>query len=151
MLRRLFDLLPLLGALLLALLCGYLLGRLAMLRITLPASPVAVRDLGRGTVPTVRIDGVKNGNVAGTILGGARLAVGETIVVPDGSGAFRIPSSQLCTNIVSLSVPEGAQFVASRRGKKYYSVNSPAAAGLSPANLVFFKTAAEAEAAGFRK
>jgi hypothetical protein len=151
MLRRLLDFLPLLGALLLALLCGYLLGRLVTLKVSLPAAPIAVRDLSRPLVPTVRIDGVSGGNVEGVIVGGARLVIGEEIIVPDGSGAFRVPAAQFCTRLVTVAAPEGTRFVASKRGKKYYLVDSPQAAGLSPGNLVFFKTAEEAEAKGYRR
>ena len=46
---------------------------------------------------------------------------------------------------------ESTRYVASTRGKKYYVAGSPAAQRLSPKNLIFFTSAQEAEAAGFRR
>lgn len=45
---------------------------------------------------------------------------------------------------------EDAQYVASSRGQVYYSVACDAWRRLSPANLRWFRTAADAEAAGYR-
>jgi hypothetical protein len=42
-------------------------------------------------------------------------------------------------------------FVASKKGKKYYPVNCPAAGSLKEDNKVFFNTEAEAQAAGYSK
>lgn len=46
-------------------------------------------------------------------------------------------------------VPAGMYFVASNRGKKYYPVDSPAAARLKSENRVYFPDAAAAKRAGF--
>src|SRR5262249_39912345 len=48
------------------------------------------------------------------------------------------------------SRPVGASFVASRRGHVYYWVGCSAWKSLSKANLIYFKSAKEAETAGYR-
>ncbi len=50
----------------------------------------------------------------------------------------------------SVTVPEGATFVASSRGQVYYWVGCSAWRQLAQTNLRFFRTRAEAEAAGYR-
>jgi len=148
--KIIFELLPILGVIALALVCGYLLGRLVTTQ-SLPRAPIIIRASQSSLVPTVRIDGVRNGNLEGVALGGARFVMdGEPIVV-DGSGSFRVPAGPFLTNMVTVTVPDGMQFVASRRGKKYYSVTSAQAAALAPANRIYFRTAEEAERAGYQK
>lgn len=44
---------------------------------------------------------------------------------------------------------EKGSYVASKRGKKYYPANCSAAKSLKPENLIYFQTAAAAEAAGY--
>ncbi len=54
-------------------------------------------------------------------------------------------------NVIEVFVPAGMQFVASRKGKKYYAVDSAGGEKLTPENRVYFRTAAEAEAAGYQR
>jgi len=145
------DLAPFLGAILLALICGYLLGRLITERRALPVTAMTMRDLSRPLIPTVHLDGVFNGQLKGTMLGDARLFLGSGQVMPDQSGAFLIPAGSLLTNKIEITVPAGMRFVASKRGQKYYPVESASASALAPANRVYFRTAEEAEGAGYRK
>lgn len=145
------DLAPFLGCVLLALVCGYLLGRLVTERRSLVASPMVMRDLSRPLVATVRLDGVFNGSLKGAMRGEVRFFLGSEQVLPDASGAFLVPAGSLLTNKIEITVPEGMRFVASRRGKKYYPVDSASASNLAPANRIYFRTAAEAEGAGYRK
>jgi micrococcal nuclease len=49
-----------------------------------------------------------------------------------------------------VAVPEGMHYAASSRGTVYYAVTCDAWKRLAPANLRFFRTAAEARAAGLR-
>jgi len=145
------DLAPFLGAILLALVCGYLLGRLITERRALPNTSMEMRDLSRPLIPTVHLDGIINGSLKGTMLGEARLFLGTSQILPDGSGAFLVPAGTLLTNQIEITVPSGMRFVASRRGQKYYPVESASASALSPSNRVYFRTAEEAEGAGYRK
>jgi hypothetical protein len=145
------DLAPFLGAILLALVCGYLLGRLITERRSLVSAPMQMRDLSRPLVPTVHLDGVYNGQLKGTMLGEARLFLEDHQVVPDQSGAFLVPAGSLLTNKIEITVPSEMRFVASRRGQKYYPVESASASNLAPANRIYFRTAEEAEGAGYRR
>ncbi|MFH1444064.1 MAG: hypothetical protein ABIG34_01590 [Candidatus Peregrinibacteria bacterium] len=145
------DLAPFVGAILLALVCGYLLGRLITERHALPASPMVMRDLSRPLIPTVHLDGVYNGSLKGSMLGEARLFLGTTQILPDGSGAFLVPAGTLLTNQIEITIPAGMRYVASRRGQKYYPVDSASASALSPTNRIYFRTAEEAEGAGYRR
>lgn len=145
------DLAPFLGAILLALICGYLLGRLITERRAFVSTPMQMRDLSRPLVSTVHLDGVYNGQLKGAMLGDARLFLGSEQVMPDQSGAFLVSAGALLINNIEITVPAGMRFVASKRGQKYYPVESASASALAPANRVYFRTAQEAEGAGYRK
>ncbi|MDD5040992.1 MAG: hypothetical protein PHX87_01150 [Candidatus Peribacteraceae bacterium] len=149
--KKWLDLAPFLGAVLLALVCGYLLGRLITEQRSLVKTSIEVRDLSRPPVPTVHLDGVYNGSLKGSMLGEARLFLGSTQITPDASGAFLVPAGSLLTNKVEIAIPTGMRFVASKRGQKYYPVESASASNLSPANRIYFSTAEEAEGAGYRR
>ena len=136
-------------ALLLALILGILLGRI--LWITSQPVPLTVlREDHRSLIPVVRIDGIENGELTGVSHGDVRLFLGEQVIMPNGSGAFRVPAGNLLKNVAVIPVPAGMNFVASRRGKKYYPVASPSAAKLSPANRIYFRDAQAAERAGYQ-
>ena len=101
--------------------------------------------LGRLSIDTQKGSGV-------VITGGAN-AIGAALVDP--SRAIQPNTTQNGTNSESLTVQNTAQtpagdglYVTSSRGKKYYPVDCPAAAGLSKKNLVYYKTAMDAEKAG---
>ncbi|MDD4761990.1 MAG: hypothetical protein PHZ25_03150 [Candidatus Pacebacteria bacterium] len=149
--KKWLDLAPLLGAILLALIVGYLLGRLITERRTLPHTPMTMRDLGRSSVPTVHIDGVFNGQIRGMVRGEARLFLAGDQILPDQSGAFLTPAGPFLVNNVTITVPAGMRFVASKRGQKYYAITSASAANLAPENRVYFSSEEEAEGAGYRK
>ena len=59
------------------------------------------------------------------------------------------PSSARPSTTGVISVPTGAQFVASSRGRVYYHVGCSAWRGLSPSNLRWFSSHEEAAAAGY--
>lgn len=90
---------------------------------------------------------------SGVVITGGANAIGATLVDP--SRAIQSNSSQNSTNSESLIVQNTAQtpmgdglYVASSRGKKYYPVDCPAVSGLSKKNLIYYKTAIDAEKAG---
>ncbi|MBI3336642.1 hypothetical protein HYZ98_03710 [Candidatus Peregrinibacteria bacterium] len=89
--------------------------------------------------------------IEGRILGDARLFFGDELLIPTASGTFTVPPDLLLKNIVDIPVPDGMQFLASKRGKKYYPVGSAAGEQLVPENRIYFKTAEEAEKAGYVK
>jgi len=106
-------------------------------------------DADTADVAVVSIDGINNGALTGTAQGAVRLVAGDRIVLPDGSGAFVIDDAAILTNRVSIIVPEGMHFVASKRGKKYYPVDSANGQQIVPGNRVYFPDAGSAERAGF--
>ena len=101
--------------------------------------------LGRLSIGTQKGSGV-------VITGGAN-AIGATLIDPNRQIQTNI--AQNSTNTESLILQNTAQtpmgdglYVASSRGKKYYPVDCPAVSGLSKKNLVYYKTAMEAEKSG---
>lgn len=136
------------GSLLLALLVGYLLGRLMSAGPVAPG-PLQIVNDQREKIPVVTVEGIVNGEVRGTIDGTARFFLGVVPAIPDESGVFRLPAAPFLRNTVTVIVPEGMQFVASRKGKYYYTVRSANGERIVPENRVYFRKAEEAEAAGF--
>lgn len=116
-----------------------------------PEPMVIIDDPVISDVPVVRIEGIRDSALIGTIQGEVRLVAGDQIVLPNGSGGFAITDRDLLTNIIMIKSPEGMNFVASKRGTKYYPLDSAGAGSISPANRIFFRTAKEAEGAGFKK
>jgi hypothetical protein len=104
----------------------------------------------RPLVPTVILRGIENGELVGEMKGDVRLFLGDRQVIAGGSGAFRIPAGIFQTDIRTIVVPTGMRFVASKKGKRYYSVDAAQARTLAPKNRVYFRTAEEAKAAGYR-
>jgi hypothetical protein len=112
-----------------------------------------VADINPG-IATLKLDGVSNGTLKGEVAGREMrivvapqdirtVAVGSAFEVPVGNAVSIAPATS--------SVPADAQFVASKRGKLYYSVFDPRANEMAIQNRVYFKSAQEAEKAGFKK
>lgn len=135
-------------AIVLALIFGVLLGRIFGIA-SRPIPPTVLLEDRRPLIPVVRISGVEDGFVAGSVRGDVRVFLDEKIVVTDGSGSFRVPAGDFLHNVATVRVPADMRFVASRRGKKYYPVTSASAARLAPGNRVYFSDRESAERAGF--
>ncbi len=139
------------GVLLLSL--GYALGTFELARQEARApAPLNVlqEDIHRG-VPMVHVREINAGEIVGTVGSGARLVIGDTLIVSSLDGSFRTPAAPFLTNIIDVPVPHGASFVASSRGKNYYPVSSSAGEKLVPSNRIYFRTAEEAEAMGYKR
>ena len=132
---------------------GYLLGTF-VLRVEEAVSPAPItshhRDIHR-RAPIVHIEEIHNGTIVGIVGTGARLVIGETVIVPLPNRRFAIDASPFLVNIVDMPVPAGMLYVASSRGKNYYPVDSSAGQNLSPANRIYFKSGADAERAGYKR
>lgn len=126
-------------ALILGVMAGYLLGVSGA-----PQPPTILREDTRPLIPVVRIDGIDGAELTGVALGEVRLFHGERQILTSGSGAFRVRLPG-----ITAAVPSGMRFVASKRGTKYYPAGSPSAQRLSSANVLYFRDAAAAEAAGY--
>lgn len=116
-------------------------------RYTSSVEGLQIKQVQPTTVPTVHIAGIENQQLTGAVHGNVRFMLGQTPII--ASGAFSIPAGPLLRHKVSIHIPEGAVFVASLRGKKYYSVHSSRAQSLAPSNRVYFASAQEAQAAGY--
>lgn len=85
----------------------------------------------------------------GIAQGEVRVFVGDAMIVPNASGAFRVAARGLIQHLATPRSPAGMQFVASRRGRKYYPVTSRAGQNLTAENRIYFRSSDEAIAAGF--
>ena len=136
--------------LVLVLLLGLLMGILLEHRRLRPVPPMAlVDDVSVAAVPVVTIHGIRNGVLVGSMSGTVRLVAGGKPVLPGAEGGFTVSDSKLLTNVIEVTVPPGMQFVASKRGKKYYSVHSADGQRIVPQNRVYFPDEASAKKAGF--
>lgn len=110
--------------------------------------PISVEYTQPKHIPTVYLKGIKDAQVYGAIHGDVRVILGSE-VIQSASGAFVWPAGPLLTHQVTVSVPAGMNFVASRNGKKYYPITAAKVRSLVPKNRMYFQSALEAEAAGF--
>ena len=133
----------LLSVLCLAICSGVYIGRL--LAHTPPT--LSLKPDTRCRVPVVQIDGVQNGLLHGSVVGNARVAIGDDIVVQ--SGAFALNADILLRNEIWVHVPPNAKFVASKKGKKYYDISEAGGERIVPSNRVYFSSVEEAEQAGY--
>ena len=67
------------------------------------------------------------------------------------SGAFTINITEILPMLKTIPHPEHTKFVASKRGKKFYPIDSPNAFLISVKNRIFFVTEQEARERGLRK
>ncbi|MGI9118014.1 MAG: hypothetical protein ACR2IQ_00490 [Minisyncoccia bacterium] len=92
-------------------------------------------------------------NGSGVVIVGGANAIGSqlispnTAIEPQSTVKSNFTDGIAVQNTTQVGVGEGL-YVSSSRGKKYYPVDCPAASGLSKKNLVYYKTAMEAEKAG---
>ncbi len=112
--------------------------------------PIAVAADTRPRVPVVTLV-PDNGGIRGTVTGDVRLFYQDKPVRTGSGGVFGFATQGKGkkTNAAA-PAPGGAQYVASKRGSKYYPVRSTAGQKLSPGNRVYFQTAEQAQQAGFR-
>ena len=103
----------------------------------------------RPKVCTVTIEGIRDASVEGTLTGSGRVFIGEVQALPRGDGSFSVPAGPFLTRHVTVTVPPGSQFVASKRGSKYYPLRSVSGEKIAPQNRVYFQSHAQAQAAGF--
>lgn len=128
---------------------GFLIGALWGLSRLERQSSITVRPDTRPGVAVVRIEGIRDGALEGTMSGEVRFFASDDLVLPDEEGGFRITDRSLLTNTITVRAPEGMPFVASQRGEKYYPVGSRAADRLAVENRVYFPSREAAEEAGY--
>ncbi len=111
--------------------------------------PPTVFHQSGSAVAAVSVEAFRDGALRGTAVGPVRLFFRDEAVAvgPDGTFAAVVPAFRV--EEVSVVVPEGMLFVASKKGKKYHPVDSAAGERIVPENRVYFRDSASAEAAGF--
>lgn len=138
-------------AIMLSFLVGALGGSIAMLRARIHADvPMTVADTPSDKASVV-LEGFRDGALRGRAAGTVRLFAQEEAVAIDARGSFAIVHPAFRIEEVTVPVPPGMRFVASKRGSKYYAVDSAGGSNIVPENRVYFPDAASAEAAGFHK
>lgn len=131
-------------------LCGYVSGRIHQGVMDIPVAPLEIVQDTRPKIPVVTIDEIREGMIRGTASGHVRVFGEGHMVIPSPTGDFAIALADLRAT-VEIRIPPNAKYAASKNGKKYYDINSKAAARLKPETRVYFGSAEEAEKAGYRK
>lgn len=132
---------------------GFALGTYVLFveRVEAPPAITVNQSYQSPMVPVVHVSEINNENIVGTVSTGARLLIGEHVVIPGQNGNFSVPAKDFLVRVIDVPVPDGAQFVASRRGKKYYPVDSSAGQRLVPENRLYFRSSEEAEEMGYER
>ena len=130
--------------------CGSLSGLVCAFAYDADTHPPVILRASGSIAPAVTLEGFRDGALRGTAAGVRLFARDQAVdVAPDGSFAIVHPAFRV--EEVSVPVPAGMHFVASRSGKKYYKVDSAAGERIAPKNRVYCPDAAAAERAGFAK
>ncbi len=111
-----------------------------------------VADINPG-IATLNINGINQGKLTGTVAGQplrlisgkdvTEAKAGESIEIAVGLASLQAPQNP--------TIPINALFMASKRGKLYYSIFDSRGLEIAPQNRVYFETADEAEKAGYKK
>jgi hypothetical protein len=111
-----------------------------------------VGDINPG-VTTVQLIEVKDGKLFGKVTGReGRIAYSpEHILTVDKNQTFEVPIKDISLKdyYALENLPEGTLFVASKKGKYYYSVLQKSAFRISPENMLYFKSKEDAENSNF--
>lgn len=132
-----------------AALCGMAANQLWMSHILSKTKAFSLVPDVRPKVCTVIVDGIRDGNIEGTLTGSGRVFIGDVQALPDRDGSFSVSADTFLTQKITVAVPPGSQFVASKKGSKYYPLKSTSGQKIAPANRVYFRSREEAAAAGY--
>lgn len=108
-------------------------------------------------LPVLEIIDIKEAQVIGTSsTQDVRIVSGERVVLPDEEGNFTLDITHLGyigpkRPVIEHKVPEWAQYVASKSGKYFYTLDEKQAKRLSVPNRIYFKSVEEALEAGYRE
>lgn len=106
-------------------------------------------------LPVIHITDIKDAQVIGTAnTSQLRILSQDEVVVPDEQGDFILDITHLGfigakKPVIKHTVPEWAQYVASKNGKYYYSLDEKQAKRLSVPNRMYFRTEEEAGEEGY--
>ena len=116
------------------------------------AEDILVFEKAEETVPILSLETIENGVLHGKVEGGQVRIIQNTKevqVLLDGTFSFDVEG--ILPSLKILPHPKDAQFVASKRGKRYWALDTPQAFLLSKKNRIFFITREEAEKKGFKR
>lgn len=108
-------------------------------------------------IPMVTITDINDGKVTGTVnKPEIRIKSGESVAVPDEFNEFELDIQHLGyigekRQIIKITVPDWAKFVASKNGKYYYELDEASAKNLSVETRVYFANEAAAIEEGYLK
>ncbi len=116
--------------------------------------PVKISEI---SPPVVTLFQIENGVLKGEVEhGDLRIFVGEEkkeikIITssPEKPRNFSLNIQKILPMLKRIPAPEGSQFVASKRGKKYYALDNPRAFLVSSKNRIFFTSKEAAEKNGY--
>jgi hypothetical protein len=110
-----------------------------------------VKDSGPD-IPLLIFQKIENGVLYGHNKGiETRIIVGpkEEEIVALTNGDFSFSVIEILPNLSQIPAPEGMLFAASKRGTKFWALDAPEAALITPKNRIFFRSKEEAEVRGF--
>ena len=109
-------------------------------------------EISEKTIPVLTFFQIENGELSGKITEGkARIQIENSEISILKDEKFTLDIRKILPMLREIPHPKDMKFVASKRGKKYYPVDSPRAFLVTLKNRVFFKTRDEAEEKGFVK
>lgn len=130
---------------------GFLAGIVAMCALETTEHPPESVHASGATVASLTLEGFRDGALRGRVVGPVRLYVQDDVQVVADDGTFALMHPAFRIDQVTIVVPPGMRFVASKNGKKYYPVASSAGERIVPENRRYFVDEAAAEAAGFTR
>ncbi len=137
---------------------SFLLGTVVGLQISEntqdTSDPTITLDAHRKYVPSITLKERDGNTILGEIHGSGsavRIFANDKQVLIDGSGAFRASLGSEKIETTNIIIPTNALFVASSRGKYYYSIESSKGQNLSPKYRLYFQSAEAAERAGYKR
>lgn len=138
-------------AVILILTIGFFSGRIySALQVRWSAPPIEFIPDINIRQPVIRLDVLTDGVLEGSVnLPTTRIIVDDTIALINEDKSFELDVSSI-QQVKQIVVPAGMKFVASKKGKKYYPVDSKSGSRIKPENRVYFKTAGEAKKAGYK-
>jgi hypothetical protein len=104
-------------------------------------------------IATIKLLEVKNGELIGKISGrNARIAYSpDGILELDAESDFKIPLNKINLKdyYVADGIPDDVRFIASSKGKYYYSILDKRAFNIAESNRLYFSSAEDAEHKGY--
>lgn len=111
-------------------------------------SDINIQNIEENKIPVLIFEKIENGILFGEIKNQeSRIIIkNETNII---NGKFNFSVEEILPNLKTLPAPQNTKFVASKRGKYFYPLDSPRAFLIAIKNRIFFKTKEEANKNGY--